>query len=83
MLACEPAVIITVCDQGRVTFRRSNVAGRVPPLGTLEIESWKEAHDRGTPNRRIGGAWQVAAWPVHEEGWQREILRTEVGGIDG
>jgi hypothetical protein len=78
MLDMPPPVIVTLLDQGRLIWRRSNVPGRVPPLGPAEEACWQTAHDQNVPDRRDDGPLRVHAWPVHEPGWRREILRTEV-----
>ena len=78
MLDFEPPIIVTVFDHTLVTFRRSNVPGNIPPLLSAERNCWLRAHDQNVPCRTSEGPWAVHAWPVHEEGWKREILRTEV-----
>jgi len=80
---CEP-VIVSVFDQGRVYFRRSNVAGRVPPPSAEETACWQAAHRRNRPQESIEGTCRIQAWPVHEPGWKREIVRREVSweGVD-
>jgi hypothetical protein len=79
MLQCRPAVIITVFDQGRVTFRQGNLSNRVPPPTPAEMLCWKQTHDSCRPCRIRQNAKLVQGWPVHEEGWRREILRMETG----
>jgi Zn-dependent peptidase ImmA (M78 family) len=74
MLECSPPVIITVFDHGRQTWRRSNAAGRMPPLSTRELKCWKAAHETGEATRIEG----VQCWAVHEPYWRREIIRREV-----
>lgn len=76
MLDAPPPIIVTVFDQGRIGFRRSNLLARVPPLAAEEQACWADAH-RGRASHRAGRL-RVAGWPVHEPGWQREILRTEL-----
>lgn len=78
MLECPPPVIVSIFDQGKSYFRRSNVPGRVPPLSTVERQCWEAAHSLGLAQRAQDGTSTVHAWPVHEEGWKREIVRTEV-----
>jgi hypothetical protein len=82
MLECGPPAIISMFDQGRLSFRRSNVPGRVPPLSPAEQRCWQEVHASGRPVRIEDGPIQVHGWPVHEPGWKREILRTEVDDVD-
>ena len=75
----EPApVIIVVCDDGRVTFRASNALPNAPPMSQAERTCWKLAR-KGTPARVNASTGAVVrGWPVHEPGWQREILRTDL-----
>jgi Zn-dependent peptidase ImmA (M78 family) len=78
MLECRPAVVISIFDQQRLSFRRSNVSGRVPPPSRAEIECWNRVHERCHPLQTRQGPSLVQGWPIHEEGWQREILRMEI-----
>lgn len=83
MLEMAPAIIVTLWDQGRPVWRRSNVAGRTPSLSPAERDAWRTAHECGLPARCDAselpkGVVDVRAWPVHEPEWKREIARTEV-----
>jgi len=78
MLELSEPAIITIFDQGEVHFRRSNVPGRVPPPSPPEMRCWKVVHGRNRPQQLSDGMKTIRGWPVHEEGWKREILRTEV-----
>jgi len=78
MLDFPPPVVITIYDHGGVTLRRSNVCGRVPPPSARETECWRRTHETGLAQQTAEGTCAVRAWPVHEEGWKREIVRTEV-----
>jgi hypothetical protein len=78
MLEFSAPAIISIFDHRTLHFRRSNVAGRVPPPSSAEMRCWRAVHDRNRPQRTADGATNVQGWPVHEEGWKREILRTEV-----
>jgi hypothetical protein len=78
MLECRPPVIVTIFDHGRIHLRRSNLPGRVPPPSSAEIGCWKSVHDANRPSETYEGLRTIHGWPVHEEGWKREILRTEV-----
>jgi Zn-dependent peptidase ImmA (M78 family) len=82
MLECRPAVVISIFDQRQLSFRRSNVGGRVPPPSPAEINCWNAVHNRCRPLRTRQGTTLVQGWPIHEEGWQREILRMEVAQWD-
>jgi hypothetical protein len=78
MLECRPAVIITIFDQGRISFRRSNLPGRPPPLSPAESTCWKWVHDNNQSRETYSGTCSVKGWPIHEDGWKREILRMEL-----
>ncbi|MGA2064599.1 MAG: ImmA/IrrE family metallo-endopeptidase [Thermoguttaceae bacterium] len=78
MLECRPPTIITIFDQGAIYFRRSNLPGQVPPPSPAERECWQTVHRHNHPEQAFEGLRRVQGWPVHEEGWKREILRTEV-----
>ncbi|MGW8257753.1 MAG: ImmA/IrrE family metallo-endopeptidase [Thermoguttaceae bacterium] len=78
MLHCAPGVIITIFDQGRMGFRRSNIAGRVPPLLSEEMEVWRVVHERNIQQETILTTHSIRCWPIHEEHWKREIMRTEL-----
>ena len=78
MLEMPPPVIVTIFDNGELYFRRSNLPGSVPGPSSVELTCRREAHRRNEPQHATQSTGSVQAWPVHEEGWQREILRTEV-----
>lgn len=81
MLEMPPPVIVTLFDQGRLQWRRSNALRRPPPLTPAETACWRLAWEQGQPTsctdedlpEEVEG---VRSWPVHEPGWRREILRT-------
>jgi hypothetical protein len=82
MLEMRPPIIITVCDLGRIRWRRSNVAARPPLLDPEERSVWREAHTTGLTVTALAdpesGLQSVRCWPIHEPDWKREILRSEV-----
>jgi hypothetical protein len=78
MLDFPPPVIITVVDAGRVTFRRSNLPGRTPPMSPAERQCQRQATATGQPSERTTPAMTIRAWPIHEPDWRREILRSEL-----
>jgi Zn-dependent peptidase ImmA (M78 family) len=78
MLHCRPPVIISIFDHGGLYFRRSNLPGRVPPLSATEKECWKAVHELARADLAYAGLRAIQGWPVHEPGWKREFLRTEV-----
>lgn len=75
MLDLEPPVIISIFDCGRLYFRGTNVPGRVPSPTAAELACWRTVHARNRPHQSLDGRQYIQAWPVHEPGWKREILR--------
>lgn len=79
MLDGKEPMVITIFDQGRLTLRKGNFPGCIPPLSRNEEMIWHRTHGDGehrceqTPNELL----QV--WAIHEPGWKREILRTQGG----
>lgn len=81
MLAMPPAVIVSLFDQGKLVWRKSNVIRRPPPLVPAELSTWRTAHEKCLPaqyecQELPDGLRDVRCWPVHEPHWKREILRT-------
>jgi Zn-dependent peptidase ImmA (M78 family) len=79
MLELPPPIIVSVIDQGRVTWRRSNVPGSVPVATLLEEECRQQAHLLGEPQWGTEGPNFIQVWPVHEASWKREIVRVTLG----
>lgn len=78
MLEFPPAAIVSIFDQGRLSFRRGNMPGRMPPPSLEEIHCWKSVHRGNRPDEAPHGTYRIRGWPVHEPDWKREILRTEI-----
>lgn len=85
MLEMRSPVVITVCDQGRVHWRQSNVTARPPEMLHEERTAWHEVHESGVAlDQRLDaelGLERVRCWALHEEGWKREIVRSEIAEI--
>ncbi len=81
MLECPPSVIISIFDHGELSFRQSNVSGRVPPPSPPEIECWRKVHTDARTGYAYEGTRTIQGWPIHEVGWKREILRAEVDEV--
>ena len=75
LLDLPPSRVITIFDQGRVTFRRGNVPGRIPRLTPAEQRCWQRVHDTGSAAEDATG---VQHWPIHEPSWKREIVSWEI-----
>jgi hypothetical protein len=85
MLEMRPPIVITLCDHGRVRWRRSNASSRPPALLAEERSIWQQAHVTGlTASSSLdaeSGLEQVDCWPIHEPEWKREILRSVVAEL--
>jgi IrrE N-terminal-like domain len=77
MLDFGPPIAITVFDHGELTWRQTNVPGRVPPINATESAAWRIAHERSQAAAAETAQFTVQAWPVHEANWKREIVRVE------
>lgn len=77
LLDLAPPVIISVFDQQQLTWRKSNLPGRPPPLLPAEQACLRQVRALGSVVAVAAGATGVQGWPIHEPGWQREILRTD------
>lgn len=75
MLEGGRPTVVTVYDQGRLSRRRSNLSHRCPPWQELERAVWQNAHQGGHRAEQTRQAVQVSAWPIHEPGWKREVIR--------
>lgn len=83
MLEMPAPAVITLFDHGRRVWRRGTEGLRVPPLLRAEEACQRRAYLSGKPaeadsNCDGAGHVRVRCWPVHEPGWRREIMRTEV-----
>lgn len=82
MLEMPPPVIITLFDQNKQQWRRSNV-GRAAPMVPAEADARRVAFELGEavrcePRELLQGVVDVRAWAIHEPEWKREIVRTEL-----
>jgi Zn-dependent peptidase ImmA (M78 family) len=82
MLEMRPPIVITVCDNGRITWRKSNVASRPPEMLREERDVWRAVSKSGLMMRESldaeTGLASVQCWPVHEVDWRRELIRSEI-----
>jgi hypothetical protein len=85
MLDMRPPIVITVCDHGRVHWRRSNVTRRPPDLTRDEREVWRDVHRAGLPACETpdteSGLESIRCWPIHEPDWKREIIRSAIAEL--
>jgi len=82
MLDLEPPIVVTVFDQGQITWRKTNVPGRLPPLSKLEQNCQQTAARTGHDADGSDTNWDVTAWAIHEANWRREILRAELRYVE-
>ncbi len=78
MLDFDRLTIITIFDQDRITFRRGNFSAGLPPLSEAESDCQRRSHIGGEPSRATEDGRIIDGWPVHEENWQREIVRVSI-----
>lgn len=75
-LRFDALLMASVFDHGELTRRRTNGRLSAPPLMTIERQAQLRAHATGKPAVMTDRGVRVQAWPVHETGWKRELLRT-------
>lgn len=82
MLELMPGpIIVTVLDHGEIAWRRTNFSRPAPEFFSDEQTTWQACHQRSVAceaEPRAGAADRIRCWPVHEPGWRREILLTEL-----
>ena len=76
MLGLGPPALITIFDRGRLHRRESNLSYCPPPLHPTERRIQQRVHREGQSLFIHEHGFSVQAWPVHEDGWKREIFRT-------
>jgi Zn-dependent peptidase ImmA (M78 family) len=87
MLEMSPSVVVTLCDEGRLAWRKQNCTMRCFRMSPPELAAWRTAHATGRPaqfdrDELSPGVKDVRAWPVHEPPWRREIVRMELEEFD-
>jgi hypothetical protein len=76
LLRLPELTLATVFDHGQVTRRRGNGQLSPPPLLPAERAVWRQVFDTARPSEITAQGVRVQAWPIHEPGWKRELLRT-------
>ncbi len=82
LLDLDERSTITVFDQGRLTRRRGNCDAKPPRLQPIERDCWAEVHRLNRSAEMCASGLTVQGWPVHENGWKREVLRTTLAWED-
>ncbi|MDZ4781356.1 MAG: ImmA/IrrE family metallo-endopeptidase [Planctomycetia bacterium] len=80
MLEGAIPIIIAVYDHDRLTWRKSNLPGRLPPPSPLQRDGRQAAHVTGESACDSDAQEDVQAWAIHEPEWKREIVRVELKG---
>jgi Zn-dependent peptidase ImmA (M78 family) len=70
--------IVTIVDNDRIHRRRSNAWNTRRELLPVEEKCRQRVHEHSEPYTLRADNCTVHAWPVHQHGWKREILRTEL-----
>ncbi|MBI2826947.1 MAG: hypothetical protein HYX69_19910 [Planctomycetia bacterium] len=78
MLDFAAPIVTSVYDHDELSFRRANFAGRLPPVTTAERDCRHAAHESGQVQEQTTIGYRMRSWPVHEEGWKRELVRVDV-----
>lgn len=82
MLDFSTPIVVTVRDQGKLTWRRANVNGGVPPPSSLERQCWDRLQAGTSTCLHQGADFRLRGWAIHEPGWKREISRLEWTPVD-
>ena len=70
--------IVTIIDNDRISRRKSNAWPTRRRLEPAEEKCQRQVRKSGEPCCVAENGWTVHGWPVHQTGWQREILRSFV-----
>jgi hypothetical protein len=80
-LESEVSAVVTIFDNGKQTRRLGNLCYRVPDCSPGERACRAKSAESGLPTASVTEEIWIRAWPIHEEGWKREIVRTQwLGG---
>ena len=78
----DSPLVVTVYDQGKMTWRRWNRSGAAPPIRVIENDCQRFAHEVG---QLANSAFAIEppilrarCWPIHEPEWKRELTLTEL-----
>lgn len=69
--------IVTIVDNDKVSRRKSNAPWPIRRhLEPAEAKCQRQVHASGRPKTVCTTGWIVRGWPVHQNDWKREILRS-------
>ena len=77
-LESDSPAVVTIFDNGKQTKRLGNLCYRIPNLSIAERSCWMRAERTGQAQADTTAEARIRAWPIHQEGWKREIVRTEL-----
>ena len=80
MLDLPAPAILSIFDQGRLTFRKRSGHLPAPPVCAAERRAQQRAHYTGAVQVVRDCDLHIHAWPIHEPQWKREIMRTACCG---
>lgn len=78
MLDSTAPIVVTLFDQDRLTWRRTNLGSRPPALSEKEITTRRATHNEAQTTEHEDGICRIRCWAIHEPSWRREIMRTEL-----
>ena len=78
LLDLDPPSMISIFDKGRLVRRVGNCCSQPPPLQRLERRAQSHAHQYAEQIELSDMSYRVWAWPIHQDGWKREVVRTLV-----
>jgi len=78
MLDLPDPCIITIIDNDKITRRRSNAWPTRRRLELAEEKCRRAVNQTGRTKQVRENGWTVQGWPVHQNDWKREILRSVV-----
>lgn len=78
MLDAPIPVVITIFDNGGLYWRKSNASTAPPPVTSPERSCWMAVHHTGQAMYYEDHEQSIGCWAIHEDGWRREIMRTQV-----
>lgn len=70
-------VVITIFDNGELYWRKSNASAAPPPVTSPERSCWIAVHQTGQAMYYEDHEQSIGCWAIHEDGWRREIMRTQ------
>jgi Zn-dependent peptidase ImmA (M78 family) len=70
--------VITIVDNDHIYRRRSNAWPVRRRLEPAEQQCQRYVHEHGRPHVVHDNGWTVQGWPVFQDDWKREVLRSVI-----